>query len=704
MGEINRRFVNRFQRLSAALRDLQQARTNARYVRQLEQQFADLRAEHNYLQLAMKAARLDTWMWDRQQDAFIYPKSDPSAAAGFPRNFPEFLERLVPEDRETAQKVMNHSVKEKAPYEIEYRFQLSAGRVAWYYSTGHVYEDEKGQVAGLVGVALNITKLKQTEESLRASEAASQSLQQKLKALHEVSVELAQTDTLDEFYRKSVELGRERLGFDRLGLFLVDKNEPTKALGTYGTDEEGRTLSEYNTWFELDPNSLIKSTRSNRWNIAIYDDQPLRTHTEVVGRGWNVFAMLWDKSRPIGWLAADNLRRQEPLTDDTLELLSLYASMLGVLLMKKLAELETERHQERLRLALQAGQMRVWEWKRGTDELVYHEKLLGTNRPAFTSFKMLLEAVAPEDRQALWEAQARCFEMGIPVHQEFRITLPDGQQLWLFSLGQAYYDEDGVVAGIIGVTQDITERKWAEEQSMELALQKERVGLLTEFMSNISHDLKTPLTVMNTSLYLLERLDEPEQRAKKIDTIRRQAALLERFIQDMLTISRLDYSPSMDMQALDINALVHDVQMRLQPAVEQHLLSLSLNLDATLPPVFGDAGELNRALVNLVENAVHYTPEHGTVTIRTRLDGDTIITEVADTGIGIEQTDIPMIFGRFYRAEMARKTHHTGTGLGLAIVKRIVEIHHGEIEVESQVGKGSTFRLRLPVARSAAPA
>jgi two-component system phosphate regulon sensor histidine kinase PhoR len=346
--------------------------------------------------------------------------------------------------------------------------------------------------------------------------------------------------------------------------------------------------------------------------------------------------------------------------------------------------------------------MRVWEWRQGQDQLIYHQQL-NSERPIFPSFSALMQYVVPEDREQVMQIRTRCFEQGLPVQLEFRIVLPDGNQRWLFALGQPYWDEAGTVIGIIGVTQDITDRKESEERGLELALQKERISLMTEFLGNISHDMKTPLSVMNTSLYLLEQLDEPEQRARKIETIREQAALMERFIQDMLTISRLDYAPTWDMQPVDLNGVLRTIQAQLQPTAEHNELSLVLDLDVNLPPTVGDHDELNRMLVNLIENAVQYTPAHGSVMVQTGFDDDAIRVEISDTGIGINENELPMIFGRFYRADSARKSRKNGTGLGLAIVKRIVEIHQGEITVNSEVGRGTTFLLRLPVAPVTTP-
>src|SRR5262249_39282958 len=144
------------------------------------------------------------------------------------------------------------------------------------------------------------------------------------------------------------------------------------------------------------------------------------------------------------------------------------------------------------------------------------------------------------------------------------------------------------------------------------------------------------------------------------------------------------------------------VQSFLNSAAEHKHLTLQLKLDTTIPAVLADEKELYRALLNLVENAVNYTQPGGSVTVSTTADGSRVIAHVSDTGIGIPPEELLHIFERFYRAEEARQIHREGTGLGLAMVKRIVEIHHGTIEVESRHGEGTTFNVYFPTATVAA--
>jgi signal transduction histidine kinase len=259
-------------------------------------------------------------------------------------------------------------------------------------------------------------------------------------------------------------------------------------------------------------------------------------------------------------------------------------------------------------------------------------------------------------------------------------------------------DSQGNITGLVGFSRDITERRQAEQQRLELALQKERINVLTEFIGNMSHDLKTPLSVIKTSLYLLEHLDDPSRQTSKIQVIKEQTLRLEKLIQDVITMSRLDHGTKPTFEPVDLNAIIQDVEAKLRPTAERKRLAISLNLGDNLPPILADENEIWRLIANLHENALHYTPESGSVAVNTHLENGLVVAEFCDTGIGIGEEDMPYIFDRFYRADPARSLERGGTGLGLAIVKRIVELHRGNIDVESTPGEGSVFRITLPIA------
>jgi PAS domain S-box-containing protein len=250
-----------------------------------------------------------------------------------------------------------------------------------------------------------------------------------------------------------------------------------------------------------------------------------------------------------------------------------------------------------------------------------------------------------------------------------------------------------VVAGMI-MAQDLTDQIQAEQRRVDLALERERVKVLTDFIQNASHEFSSPLSIINTNLYLLARSCDSAQQHQQIDSLKQQAQQIASLVKAMLTMSRLDSGVSMTFTPTDINQLLRDIETRILPTIDQKQLAFALNLDTTSPQVSGDQRELYQALLNVLDNAVQFTPEGGAITVGTAADATQITITVQDTGIGIGEHDLPHIFERFYRADKARTTR--GAGLGLPVARKIIEQHGGTIQVDSVPDQGTTFTVTLP--------
>jgi signal transduction histidine kinase len=245
------------------------------------------------------------------------------------------------------------------------------------------------------------------------------------------------------------------------------------------------------------------------------------------------------------------------------------------------------------------------------------------------------------------------------------------------------------------VGKDITEIKEMEQQRLAAALEHEKVQILTDFIAAASHDFRTPLSVINTSAYLLNRTTDSDQRERHYKQIADQTYHIDRLVDGLLTMSRLDRGDVFHFRPISVNNVVRQIEARKRAQIEAKRLVFQLELNTTLPSIEADESWLYRGLVQFVDNAIHYTPEGGTVTVRTDADADHVIVTVTDTGIGINAGDMPHIFKRLFRGEGHRPVG--GQGLGLSIASKIVEAHRGRIEVESQPGSGSTFRVLLPL-------
>jgi two-component system phosphate regulon sensor histidine kinase PhoR len=220
-----------------------------------------------------------------------------------------------------------------------------------------------------------------------------------------------------------------------------------------------------------------------------------------------------------------------------------------------------------------------------------------------------------------------------------------------------------------------------------------------DFVSSASHELKTPVAAILASAEALQMAlaRDPDSAQRFGEQIERLARQLARLVGDLLDLSRLEASePDHEMVRLD--QVADEEVNRLRPAAES--AGLTLTASSTAVSVSGSRRDLGLAIRNLLDNALRHTPDGGAVDVRLRTDNGDVLVEVIDSGEGIPRRELPRIFERFYRVDTARARATGGTGLGLAIVRHVVERHGGSVQVESELGQGSTFRLRLPPAET----
>jgi two-component system phosphate regulon sensor histidine kinase PhoR len=223
--------------------------------------------------------------------------------------------------------------------------------------------------------------------------------------------------------------------------------------------------------------------------------------------------------------------------------------------------------------------------------------------------------------------------------------------------------------------------------------------LRKEFVANVSHELRTPLTAIRGFAEALRdgAMEDPERASRYLATIVKNADQLTNLVADLLDLSRLDDSPGLSGRVeVDVASVVRRAVELLQPVAEKKRHALRVNIHPGLPPIDGNPDFLERAVLNLLENAIKYTPEGGQLSVEAAADEVEIQIKVTDNGIGIPADDIPRIFERFYRVDRSRSREMGGTGLGLSIVKHVIQAHGGSVEVTSTPGTGSTFILRFP--------
>jgi two-component system sensor histidine kinase SenX3 len=220
----------------------------------------------------------------------------------------------------------------------------------------------------------------------------------------------------------------------------------------------------------------------------------------------------------------------------------------------------------------------------------------------------------------------------------------------------------------------------------------------TDFVANISHELKTPVGALAVLAEALADEDDPEVVHRVADRMVNEAHRVARTIDDLMELSRIELGESPVREPVDVAAIVHGALERSRTFAEQRSIDVQVLDQPPRVHVMGDRRQLESALGNLVENAVKYSNPGGSVQIRVRLEGGSVEMMVADHGIGIPNGEHHRIFERFYRVDRARSRDTGGTGLGLSIVRHVATNHGGDVLVSSQEGEGSTFVLRLPLA------
>lgn len=246
--------------------------------------------------------------------------------------------------------------------------------------------------------------------------------------------------------------------------------------------------------------------------------------------------------------------------------------------------------------------------------------------------------------------------------------------------------EDGRHWGAVAVLRDITDLRRLEEHRLE-------------FLSNASHELRTPLTtIKGFAVTLADEFPADSPARHYIQVIEDETDRLTRLVGELLDLSRMDaLQLSLEVAAVDVQQLVASCMQQMLPAARQNGVSLESRIDTGLPRVLADPDRLRQVLINLLDNALKFTPAGGRVTVAGGRQGDELWLAVEDTGVGIPAEDLPHITERFYRVDKARSRSQGGTGLGLSIVKWLVEQHGGQLQVESVPEEGSTFTVRLPL-------
>ena len=273
-----------------------------------------------------------------------------------------------------------------------------------------------------------------------------------------------------------------------------------------------------------------------------------------------------------------------------------------------------------------------------------------------------------------------------PQYLEAQKTVGE-RELELF---MAPYSADQAPGGVMVVIHDVTEQRRSEQARRE-------------FVANVSHELRTPLTnIKSYAETVIAAGDElpPELHNNFMGVIVREADRMTRIVQDLLTLSKIDYGKmEMNVSRFSFSKAVRSVYEAVALNAESHGHTLTFSCEENMPDVDGDRERIEQVIMNIVSNAIKYTPDGGKIAITAATSGRNVFVRISDNGIGIPEKDLPRLFERFYRVDKARSRESGGTGLGLSIAKEILNQHKGDIRIESVYGEGTDVTITLPAAR-----
>lgn len=287
--------------------------------------------------------------------------------------------------------------------------------------------------------------------------------------------------------------------------------------------------------------------------------------------------------------------------------------------------------------------------------------------------------IHPDDLAGCVERWTTSLSTGVDYEIEFRLRRHDGQYRWHIGRASAERDSAGKIIRWLGTNTDIDE-------------QRQAIRTRDELLATVSHDLRNPLGTIALATVNLRRT-HGEHRA--LDSIERAVRRMERLIQDLLDMASIESGHlSITQTDCTVDGLVAELTEEIQPLAARKAVTLEMDVPAIPLPLRCDRGRVMQVFLNILGNAVKFTPKEGRISLRARLRADRFVSfAISDTGPGIEPAQLPFVFDRFWQA---KETARAGTGLGLAICQGIIQQHGGVLWVESQLGVGTTFSFTLP--------
>jgi len=541
--------------------------------------------------------------------------------------------------------------------------------------------DDDGNVAYLINTTTNITRQIFNEQALAKSENRLQELNFELTAANE---ELANSN--EELAAINEELiTANSLLFESEARFR-SMAESSEIMITMN-DVAGNVEYINQAWLNLTGKTLQEMLAYNWKNFVHPEDQPellkkfnagiqSKTSFSVEFRMMNSFGKsrwIYTKVNP-RILANGSYAGTISSSIDVTELLETK---------NELNEVNT-----RLKIALDAGAFGSTEVDLATGKMIATEQFkqcFGRSKEQEFIYPQLLEAILPKHREEIKHKVSVALKNHTIYQAEYEVQWPDGSIHWISSHGRGRYDDKGTAIKLIGIISEITESKQDEQRK-------------NDFISMVSHELKTPLTSMNGYIQILQSKaikDGDQFSANFLIRAGKQMKKMTTIINGFLNVSRLESGKiNIDKNHFDMAALIEEIEEEIVTSVTSHQIIFA---PVKPTPVMADRDKIGQVISNLISNAVKYSPLNSAIHIDCITTNGLATVSVKDKGIGIAADDAEKLFNRYYRIKNQITQAIAGFGIGLYLCKEIIERHNGTIGVKSKIGKGSTFYFTLPV-------
>jgi len=654
----------------------------------------DVDAAHDVdlqLRTALEFSRVAIWLWTQSTDTIVW--SGPvKLIYGKPESeitsFARFRQMVHPDDLPELEAKVFECLSSGTEYCAEFRIILPDGAIRWLAGRGDVLRDSQGLIGGISGANFDITAAKLSEHQLKEGERSFRELADAMPQM------VWTTDTRgrhDYFNRRWFEYTGGSDCSDVFRFIHPDDFEHIGLAWRNALETESCLRHETESSFHYELRLRRASDHSYRWHLA--RAIPVRDENGMTVRWYGTFTDVEDFKQAqiqVELLNADLERR----------------------VLERSAELAESELRYRLlvdgvkdyAILLLDPEGRVKSWNKGAELLTGYQaaEILGQN---FSTFYSAASKAAGEPRQSLEQAA----QEGRSYHEGWRVRR-NGEQFWASALTTALRDPNAALCGFSKVIRDMTKQRRSEEL---LILERKRAESANRaksaFLASMSHEIRTPMNAILGMADLLWESDLSPPQRHYVEIFRRAGGNLLTLINDILDLSKIESGNfSLEKTAFSVPLLVEQVVEILQSKAESKSIELRAEIAgcAGMATVVGDPARLQQVLLNLIGNAIKFTSK-GEVLVRVecRAEADLAGLEfaISDTGIGIPADKLECIFEDFEQAESSTTRRFGGTGLGLGISRRLVGKMGGQIKVQSEFGKGSTFSFHVALPFGAKP-